>query len=127
MGSSKPWRGISPRSANEKPLHHRGWRLLRRPATGRRDLPLEIVVHPEECLINYPQVGPGIHEVTVILEGTSGSVHIVGAGGTVFSSDTGTSGSADFVVGDYQVECETDGVTRQMALSVRLGLPPGGG
>jgi hypothetical protein len=96
------------------------------PPPDAEDLPLEIVVHPEECLINYPQVGPGIHEVTVILEGTSGSVRIVGAGKTVFSSDAGTSGSADLVVGEYQVECQTDGVTRQIALAVRQGLPPGG-
>lgn len=41
--------------------HPRGWRLLRRPDTpDAEDLPLEIVVHPDECLINYPQVGPGI-------------------------------------------------------------------
>ena len=90
-------------------------------------LPLEIVVHPEECLINYPNVGPGTHEVTVIFEGTSGAVRIVGAGETVFSSEAGTSGSADLVAGDYQVECETDGVIRQIALLVRDGLPPGGG
>ena len=97
------------------------------PPPDAEDLPLEIVVHPDECLINYPQVGPGIHEVTVIFEGTSGSVRIVRAGETAFSSDAGTSGSADLVVGDYQVECETDGVTRQIALAVRQGLPPGGG
>jgi hypothetical protein len=106
------------------------------PSPDPEDLPLEIVVHPDECLINYPQVGPGIHDVTVIFEGTSGSVRIVGTGETVFSSDAGTSGSADLVVtqgtadlvvGDYQVECDTDGVTRQIALSVRQGLPPGGG
>lgn len=63
--------------------------------------------------------------MTVVFEGTSGSVRIVGAGETVFSSDAETSGSADLVMGDYQVECETDGVTRQIALSVRQGLPPG--
>ena len=97
------------------------------PPPDAEDLPLEIVVHPDECLLNYSQVGPGRHEVTVILEGTSGSVRIVGTGETVFSSDAGTTGGADLVVGDYQVECETDGVTRQIALSVREGLPPGGG
>jgi len=97
------------------------------PPPDAEDLPLEIVVLPDECLINYPQVGPGNHEVTVIFEGTSGSVRIVGAGETVFSSEAGTSGNADLVVGDYQVECETGGVTRQIALSVRQGLPPGGG
>lgn len=97
------------------------------PPPDAKDMPLEIVVHPDECLINYPQVGPGNHEVTVIFEGTSGSVHIVGAGETVFSSDAGTSGSADLVVGDYQVECATGGVSRQIALSVRQDLPPGGG
>jgi hypothetical protein len=97
------------------------------PPPDAENLPLEIVVHPNECLINYPRVGPGIHDVTVIFEDTSGSVRIVGAGETVFSSDAGTSGSADLVVGDYQVECETEGVTRQVALSVRQGLPPGGG
>ena len=97
------------------------------PAPDAEDLPLEIVVHPDECLINYPLVGPGIHEVTVIFEGTSGSVRIVGAGETVFSSDAGTSGSAELVVGDYRVECEADGATSQIALSVRQGLPPGGG
>lgn len=43
------------------------------------------------------------------------------------SSDARTSGSADPVVGDYQVECEADGVTRQIVLAVRQGLPPGGG
>ena len=97
------------------------------PPPAAEDLPLEIVVHPDECLINYPQVGPGNHEVTVIFEGTSGLVRIVGAGETMFSSDAGTSGSADLVVGDYQIECETDGVIRQIALAVREGLPPGGG
>jgi hypothetical protein len=97
------------------------------PPPAAEDLPLEIVVHPDECLINYAQVGPGIHEVTVIFEGTSGLVRIVGAGETVFSSEAGTIGSADLVVGDYQVECETDAVTMQIALSVRQGLPPGGG
>ena len=97
------------------------------PPPDAEDLPLEIVVHPDECLINYPQVGPGNHEVTVIFQGTSGSVRIVGASETVFSSDAGTSGSADLVLGDYQAECETDGVTKQIALSVRQGLPPGGG
>ena len=97
------------------------------PPPDAEDLPLEIVVHPDECLINYPQVGPGVHEVTVIFEGSSGSVRIVRAGETAFSSDAGTSGSADLVVGDYQVECETDGVTMQTALTVRHGLPPGGG
>ena len=97
------------------------------PPPDAEDLPLEIVAHPDECLINYPQVGPGTHEVTVIFEGTSGSVRIVGAGKTVFSSDEGTSGKADLLVGDHQVECETDGGTRQIALSVRQGLPPGGG
>ena len=96
------------------------------PPPDAEDLPLEIVVHPDECLSNYSQVGPGIHEVTVIFEGTSGSVRIIGAGETVFSSDTGTSGSADLVVGEYQVQCETDGVTRQIALAVRQGLPAGG-
>ena len=97
------------------------------PPPAAEDLPLEIVVHPDECLINYPQVGPGIHEVTVIFEGTSGSVRIIGADETVFSSDTGTSGSADLVVGEYQVECQADGVTKQIALAVREGLPSGGG
>lgn len=97
------------------------------PPPDAEDLPLEIVVHPDECLINYPQVGPGIHEVTVIFEGTSGSVRIVDANETVYSSDAGTSGSAELAVGAYQVECEVDGVTRQIALSVRQGLPPGGG
>ena len=97
------------------------------PPQDAEDLPLEIVVHPDECLINYPQVGPGIHEVTVIFEGTSGSVRIVRPGETVFSSDTGTRGSADLVVGEYQIECEADGVTRQIALSVREDMPPGGG
>ena len=103
------------------------WPSPSRLAPAFEDLPLEIVVHPDECLINYPQVGPGIHEVTVIFEGTSGSVRIVGAGEIVFSSDAGTSGSAALVVGDYQVECETDAFTTQIALSVREGLPPGGG
>jgi hypothetical protein len=97
------------------------------PLPDPKDLPLEIVVHPDECLINYYQVGPGNHEVTVIFEGTSGSMRIVGEGETVFSSDAGTSGSADLVVGNYQVECATGGVTRQIALSVRQCLPPGGG
>ena len=97
------------------------------PPPDAEDLPLKIVVHPDECLINYPQVGPGIHEVTVIFEGTRGSVRIVGVGETVFSSDAGTSGSAELIVGAYQVECEAEGVTRQIALSVRQGLPRGGG
>jgi hypothetical protein len=95
------------------------------PPPDAEDLPLEIVVHPDECLINYPRVGPGIHEVTVIFEGTRGSVRIVSGGETVFSSDGGDR-SANLVVGDYRVECEADGVTRQIALSVRQGLPPGG-
>ena len=97
------------------------------PPPDAEDLPLEIVVHPDECLINYPQVGPGIHEVTVIFEGTIGSVRIVGEGEPVFANDTRTSGSAELVVGDHQVVCEANGVTRQIALSVREGLPPGGG
>lgn len=97
------------------------------PPPDAEDLPLEIVVHPDECLINYSVVGPGVHEVTVIFEGASGSVRILGAGETAFSSDAGTSGLADLGVGDYQVECETDGFTRQIALAVRQGLPPGGG
>ena len=97
------------------------------PPPAAEELPLEIVVHPDECLINYPQVGPGIHEVTVIFEGTSGSVRIVGTGETVFSSDVGTSGSAKLVVGDYRVECEIGDVIREIALAVRHGLPPGGG
>ena len=97
------------------------------PPPAAEDLPLEIVVHPDECLINYPQVGPGIHEVTVIFEDTSGSVRIFGAGETVFSSDDGTSGTANLVVGEYRIECEADGVTRQIPLAVRQGLPPGGG
>lgn len=91
------------------------------------DLPLEIVVHPDECLINYPRVGPGVHEVRVIFEGTDGSVRIVGAGDDVFWSDAAIDGDVNLVVGDYRVECETDGVLRTVSLAVREGLPPGGG
>ena len=96
------------------------------PPPAAEDLPLEIVVHPDECLINYPRVGPGVHQVTVIFEGADGSVRIVGAGDVVLWSDEGIDGDVDLVVGDYRVECETEAVTRVVALEVREGLPPGG-
>lgn len=98
------------------------------PPPAAADLPLEIVVHPDECLLNYTQVGPGTHEVTVIFEGTSGSVRILDGDESVYSNDgSSPSGSVELEMGDYVVECESVEDTMDLALAVRAGLPPGGG
>ena len=98
------------------------------PPPAAADLPLEVVVHPDECLLNYAQVGPGTHEVTVIFEGTGGLVRILDGDETLFSSDGSSGGgSVDLEVGDYVVECESVVGTVDLTLAVRAGLPLGGG
>lgn len=91
------------------------------------DLPLEIVVHPDECILNYPQVGPGTHEVTVIYEGTRGSVSILAGEQVVYSNEGGSgNGRVELEVGSYVVACQTEDRHLEVDLTVREGLPPGG-
>lgn len=96
------------------------------PPPAAEDLPLEIVVHPEECLLNYPRVGPGNHEVTVIYEGTTGVVRILAGDEVVFEEGSGGDGTVRLENGEHVVECESGGVTRELALTVTEGLPAGG-
>lgn len=94
------------------------------PPPAPEDRPLEIVVHPQECLLNYPSIGPGTHEVTVIVEGTSGSVEIIGDSGVVYSSEQdGTAGSVELESGNYTIECETEGHTTTARLEVSPSPP----
>jgi hypothetical protein len=101
------------------------------PPPAAEDLPLEIVVHPSECILNYPRVGPGSHEVTVIFERTGGSVRILEQETEVFVTDSEEQmtrpGRLDLRVGDYTIECTSDNTAMRVLLEVREGLAPGGG
>lgn len=94
------------------------------PPPAAADLPLEIVVRPDACVLNYARVGPGHHEVAVIHE-AEGTVRIEKDGVVVFEDDGATS-HVRLDTGDYVVECVTPGEVYRLGLSVQEGLPPGG-